>query len=699
MALAPQTHPSTGPPSTTALAGTEDRLRLLIQTGLALSSERNLKVIVQTALEAGLRICGASFGAFFYNDSDSNGEVFPTYTAAAADPSLLASPQPPVPQETFPAAFPAAARPVHLFDDLMRPGSSGTAPPPNELLNSFPGLRSGHACVRSLLTVVVRGPGDEMLGGMLYGDPAVRAFDTGCQELITTIASQAAVAMENARLAATLSREVALADIARALQRDTACRLAQVFEAISDGVVLVDRNWRFTYLNRRATEILGRGANRGHNLAGQHLLDIFPDVAGSPFQQHYAEAMNEGRTVEFTGYYAPLDIWADIRVVPTADGIAIFFQDITQQRRAEQAISDSSRRLRQALDAAELGTWSWDRASDLLDLDQRTAALLHVEPHARVTRSALREHIVLADDRPSALRNLQRSLESGGLYSAEYRVDAPPGQVTWISSSGIATFSPGSTEITGMVGTVQDITTRKNSEAALLQGEKLAATGRLAATIAHEINNPLEAVTNLIYLAKTDPEVPNEARILLETADDELARVAQIAQQTLDFYRDHGRPVEIDLNDLLERCVDLFARHMQSRRIDCSLDLAPGLRIVARAGEIRQVVSNLLVNAMDASSSSGVIRIRGRRRVRSGCDGVCLLVCDHGSGIPEHARERLFSPFFTTKEAMGTGLGLSVTRGIIEKQNGRIAFRSRTKVPSGTVFRIFLPAAVATAAS
>lgn len=244
----------------------------------------------------------------------------------------------------------------------------------------------------------------------------------------------------------------------------------------------------------------------------------------------------------------------------------------------------------------------------------------------------------------------------------------------------------------GMVGTVQDITPRRVQEEALRTSEKLAATGRMAATIAHEINNPLEAVINLIYLAKTDPETPESVSRMLELADSELARVSQIAQQTLGFYRDTTRPVTVDVNELLKAVVELFDRKLTGKGMRCTLDLEPGLSVMGLQGEIRQVVANLLVNAIDASpGSGGRIRIRGRHRQRSDEKGIAVLICDEGEGIPVHVGRRLFSPFVTTKQSTGTGLGLWVTRGMVEKHGGSVCFRSRTVSPSGTVFRVYLP--------
>lgn len=356
-----------------------------------------------------------------------------------------------------------------------------------------------------------------------------------------------------------------------------------------------------------------------------------------------------------------------------------------EQRSAEQ-------RLKQALDAAQQGTWTWSAESGLIDFDQRGAALFGVKPHSPVPRTELWEHLVLEDDRGESPRDLQELLDLGLPYSAEYRIQAAEGGLRWIAASGMPVFDEITGRVSGMTGTVQDISNRKSQEESLRVSEKLAATGRLAATIAHEINNPLEAVTNLIYLAKTDPSTPSHVEKLLETADGELARVSQIAQQTLGFYRDTTSPVTIDMNGLLGAVVDLFGRKLAVKRLQVTLDLDPDLSIVGLQGEIRQVVSNLLVNAIDASSTTGSsIRIRGRHRHRNGRKGISVLISDQGVGIPAHVRSRLFTPFVTTKQSRGTGLGLWVTRGMIEKHGGTVRFRSRTDHPAGTVFGLFLP--------
>ena len=384
-------------------------------------------------------------------------------------------------------------------------------------------------------------------------------------------------------------------------------------------------------------------------------------------------------------------------------GIAIENLELSEQLSREAAVAETARaeqrstdrRLRQALDAAQMGTWIWDAGSGLIDFDRRAAGLFEVTPHIPLSRDQLWRDKVLEDDRSESPEDLRTLLDAGAKYAAEYRIQLADGSLRWISASGIPTLDESSGTVTGMTGTVQDISLRKNQEESLRQSEKLAATGRLAATIAHEINNPLEAVTNLIYLSKTDPTTPAPVQRLLETADNELARVSQIAQQTLGFYRDTTNPVTIDLNELLGAVVDLFGRKLAVKRLQVTLDLDPGLSIVGLQGEIRQVVSNLLVNAIDASPSNGSsIRIRGRHRHCNGKRGVSVMISDQGSGIPSHVRNRLFTPFVTTKQSRGTGLGLWVTRGMVEKHGGTVRFRSCTDTPAGTVFRVYLPQTV-----
>lgn len=669
------TTPATGEERSAGQAAAQ--LRLLVDTGLLLASERSVDVIVQAALDAGVQLCGARFGAFFYNKYGDDGERYQLYKLSGASYKDFARFPHPRPTDIFAETF--QGRGILRSDDITADARYGRNPP-------FQGMPAGHLPVKSYLAVPVNSRGGEVLGGMFFGHPEVGRFSADTESLVATVAAQAAVAIENSSLAETLRLEIARTDAARHEQRQTAERLSAVLESTTDAVFLLDRGWRFMFLNSRAIELIAGD----RKLEGQLVWKAFPEAIKTAFYDRFAEVMSGSRCTEFTEFYAPLRRWFFVRAYPTEDGIAVFFQDVTEAHETARERDETARRLRSALEAGELGTWDWDADTDLIDFDERGAAIYGVQPHTPVYRTRLRESAVIPEDLPETPVSLREIVASGGAYRAEYRIERE-GNQRWVAAHGLATFNESRSEVVGMVGTVQDITARKTQEQILRDTEKLAATGRLAASIAHEINNPLEAVTNLIFLAKTDPSVPSPVQGLLDMADGELARVSQIAQQTLGFYRDTTRPGEIDLNTMLKEICDLFERKMRGRRLKYRTDVEPDLCIFGLGGEIRQVFSNLVVNAIEASSD-GEIVIRARRRTSNGCDGVACLIADQGTGIPPGIRQRLFSPFTTSKQSLGTGLGLWVTRGIVEKHQGRISVYTRTQPPSGTVFRVFLPA-------
>ncbi len=250
--------------------------------------------------------------------------------------------------------------------------------------------------------------------------------------------------------------------------------------------------------------------------------------------------------------------------------------------------------------------------------------------------------------------------------------------------------------IVGAAKVVRDITQNKKIERALRTTEKLAAAGRLAATVAHEINNPLEAVHNLVFLAKRD--VTNSERVAeyLQMAQRELDRVAHIARQTLGFYRDTSAPTKFSVVKTLEDLLFLYEKRLEVRGIRVVRQYKYDGEITALAGEVRQVLSNLISNAVDAMPTGGSLCIRiskSHEWNKSLQPGVRITILDSGSGIPLPARKKLFEPFFTTKADVGTGLGLWITKNIVEKHHGSIRFLSRTAPNDhGTAFSIYLPA-------
>ena len=247
--------------------------------------------------------------------------------------------------------------------------------------------------------------------------------------------------------------------------------------------------------------------------------------------------------------------------------------------------------------------------------------------------------------------------------------------------------------ISGIIVLGVDVTERKQAERALIQNEKLAAVGRLAASIAHEINNPLEAVTNLLYLANGTDDT-EQIHTYLSMADLELRRAAAITSQTLRFHRQSTDPVAVRGEDLVGPTVSLF----QGRLLNCHAKLEARIRpadpVVCFDGEIRQVLGNLFSNALDAMRSNDRLLVRSGAGVdwATGRHGLVLTVADSGSGMPAEVLNRVFEAFFTTKGIGGTGLGLWISAEIIRRHQGTVHVRSSVGPDvHGTVFRIFLP--------
>lgn len=229
----------------------------------------------------------------------------------------------------------------------------------------------------------------------------------------------------------------------------------------------------------------------------------------------------------------------------------------------------------------------------------------------------------------------------------------------------------------------------------LRDNQKLITIGRLAASIAHEINNPLEAVTNLLYLVGEEKGLPESARSYLELAQRELDRVGQISRQTLNFSRETRGPVRTRIDGLMEEVLSLYSRRIAEKNLRVERQYDCPDEAIVYPGEMRQVLSNLITNAVEASEIRGRLRVRircARNWSDPGVKGIRISVGDNGTGIEPAVQRRLGEPFYTTKGQRGTGLGLWVTRSIIQRYGGEIQLRSSI-APNrhGTVFSIFLP--------
>jgi PAS domain S-box-containing protein len=538
-------------------------LELVVQTGLLLARHLDLPTLVQAATDAGLQLCGAQFGAFFYNVIDAAGESYQLYTLSGVDREKFA--QFPMPRNT------AVFAPTFEGRGIVRSGDITKDPRYGHNAPHF-GMPKGHLPVHSYLAIPIKGQSGEVFGGLFYGHEKTNVFQQDAEDLVATIAAQAAIAMENLHLREQLTRKVEESKKAEQYQRDSAKRLSEVaaiVESSDDAILSKDLTGIIMSWNQAAARIFGY--SREEILGSSILLLIPPELQ-----------------------YEEKTILAKIR------------------------------------------------AGERID---------HYET-VRLTKRGERLDVSLS----------------------------------------ISPIRDGSGTIVGASKILRDISAKKRAEASLLQAEKIAAAGRMAATIAHEVNNPLEAVTNLIYLAKSNAEDPDEVRTFLTTAEGEVARVSHIAKQTLGFYRENDAPIEVSLSELVTQAIGVYGSKCKEFGIDLEEDLHLTRRVVIRKGEIMQVISNLIANAIYAMPGGGKLSISVEDIDSPNGSGVLLTVKDNGVGIPTEQLPRIFDAFFTTRSAIGTGIGLFVAKQFVESHHGKISVESSTDPAShGTKMSIFLP--------
>lgn len=366
-------------------------------------------------------------------------------------------------------------------------------------------------------------------------------------------------------------------------------------------------------------------------------------------------------------------------------------EQIAETRRAQEALQRSKESMQLAQRCVGIGIWEWDLQSGKLAWSEEICRMHGIEPSKFDGRyESWMEHIHLEDSwRVHA--SITAALARHSEYEVQYRVVFADKSLHWLEARG-QTIVIGHTPVR-MLGVAIDVTSSKMVEEALRRTEKLAATGQLAASIAHEINNPLAAVTNILYILRTHPEMSENLLDLVGTGERELERVIHITRQTLAFYREVATPVMTSVTSLIEEVISIYSRKIEEKEVVVEKHFEQVEDIRAFPGELRQVLSNLVLNALEALPGPGRIVIRVRlSRDKDARTGIRVTVADNGSGIaPEHL-PRIFEPFFTTKHSKGTGLGLWVSHGIVHKHLGSIRVRTRIdEAHHGTCFVMFLP--------
>ena len=385
----------------------------------------------------------------------------------------------------------------------------------------------------------------------------------------------------------------------------------------------------------------------------------------------------------------------DMRLGPTR--LIGFAEDITERKMAEQALALSQKELKEQwaelesiYRTAPIGLALFDPVEfRYLRLNNRQAEIVGL-PQNQILGKTLTEIAPI-----QGLREMfERVAQGEPLRNALLEGELPmrPGEHRYWTVNYEPVFGADG-KVQAITAASLEITAQKRAEQALVQSEKLAAVGRLAASIAHEINNPLESVTNLLFLAQSATSL-DTLKNYIRLADAELARVTQIATQTLRFHRQNSGPTPTRIYEIIDNVIALYQGRITNAGIEIKREYQETSPITCFADEIRQVMANFLSNAFDATATGGTVVIRKRERTnwRSGKRGVRVTIADSGHGMTNETRRRIFEAFYTTKENTGTGLGLWVSHGIVEKHGGTIKVRSRQRGKwQGTSFSLFLP--------
>jgi PAS domain S-box-containing protein len=474
-------------------------------------------------------------------------------------------------------------------------------------------------------------------------------------------------------------------------------QMEQFFDATTDAIFFLDRDYRFTFLNRRAVELVSQGSD----LRGRDLFETFPETAapGSPYKEHYTRCMEQGIFGEFIGTYGdPFNFILRVQCYPAEDGIMVFFRDITQETRDRETLqrkTEEAERQHAEIESiystAPIGLALFDLDGyHYLRLNDRQAAFFGLEPEQVVGRTVTEMAPI------EGLKELFDQVAHGDPvinYPLEGKLfNDPPDEHRYWTVSYFPVYGADG-NIQAITAASLEITAQKQAELALQQSEKLAIVGRLASSIAHEINNPLESVTNLLYLAGHSDTL-QQARQYIRTAEIELRRASAITSQTLRFHRQSSSPQEINIAELIFTVLSVYQGRIANAQVTIDSRSKSTRPIRCFEGEIRQVLANIISNALDAMPNGGTLCVRDREGThwRNGERGIVITIADSGTGMTPDTQSRLFNPFFTTKGLTGTGLGLWVTREIVDRHRGALNLRSsQAAAHHGTTFTLFLP--------
>lgn len=483
--------------------------------------------------------------------------------------------------------------------------------------------------------------------------------------------------------------------------RESEARLKLATEAAQLGVFVWETaEDQASWENDRVYEIFRRAREEGPVSGTDFLRDFLHPDFHEAFREAVERTLREGAPLRFEGLMYRADrtlcrIELRGNLQPGIKGskgkILGTIRDVTELRGAEEALRNSAKRLGELaaiVASSEDVIISKDLSGIITSWNNSATRVFGYSAEEMIGTSILRlipEH--LHSDERTILESIRAGRPIEHFETVRLTKD---GRLIDVSLT-VSPVKDATGQIIGASKILRDISSRKRLEQSLLQAEKIAATGRMAATIAHEVNNPLEAVMNLLYLLRgkvTDEDGVN----YLAAAEDELGRVAHIAKQTLGYYREHASARLSSVAEIAEHALMIYEPRCTAAGITIERSLLASRKIVVRRGEMMQVISNLLANAIYAMSSGGTLSV-SVSDTDSPADGVALTVEDNGTGIAPEILPKVFEAFFTTRTTFGTGIGLFVAKQFVEGHGGQISIESHIEPERhGTLVRVFLPA-------
>lgn len=461
--------------------------------------------------------------------------------------------------------------------------------------------------------------------------------------------------------------------------------LSKIYEG--DALILMNRAGEVVFWSVGAQRIFGYSAEE---MIGSAFSRIVPEElhcredeilqelpAGKPRHYEGARLAKDGRR---------LHVSVTVTAVMDSDGSLTHLLRCERQGAAATQEEHAIARLAAIVESSDDAIVSKNLDGIVTSWNHAAQRLFGYSPEEMIGHSILR---IVPSDLYSEEAEILRKIRAGmRIDHYETRRVTKNGELVEVSIT-ISPLRDGQGNIVGSSKIARSISERRKMERHLLETEKLAAAGRMAANVAHQINNPLDTVMNLVYLARVNLSAGNKARPYLIHAESEVERISKLSRQALGHYRDRGEAAEVHLGPLLEDVLKVYQAKLLASHIAVDCTFSDQRPLMASSEELMQVFTNLVINAMEAMPLGGVLRIETRE---VGDEGVEVLLIDRGTGISEENLERIFEPFFTTKGSRGTGLGLWVARQLLAFCEGRISIESSTKgVAAGTTVTVFFP--------